>query len=81
MGNPSLYTISFEIKHPVAPLSISVFAPTILPFCFQIEIGRQIELVLDSKINTGAIVKEEDGIGPSSPFKKIYDNQGDKYGA
>ena len=42
--------------------------------------GRQIELVLDPEINTGAIMKEEDGIGPSPPFKKMYDDQGEKFG-
>ena len=79
MGNPSLCTVSFEMKHPVAPLSVNVFAPTILSSCIQIEIGRWIELVLNWEINTGAIVKEEDGIGPSPPFKKMYDDQGEKY--
>ena len=68
------------MKHSIAPLSINVFAPTILPSCFQIKMGRRIELVLDPEINTGAIVKEEDGVGPSSPFKKTYDDQGEKYG-
>ena len=81
IGNPSLCTMSFEIKHPVAPLSINVFASMILPSYFQIKMGRWIELVLDLKINTGAIVKEEDGIGPSPPFKKMHDDQGEKYGA
>ena len=42
--------------------------------------GRQIELVLDPEINTGAIMKEEDGIGPSPPFKKMHDDQGEKFG-
>ena len=79
--SPSLCTVSFEMKYPIAPLSISAFAPTILPSCFQIEMERQIELVLDPEINTGAIMKEEDGIGPSSPFKKMHDDQGEKYRA
>ena len=61
------------MKHPVAPMILSSY--------FQIEMGRWIELVLDLEINTGAIVKEEDGIGPSSPFKKTHDDQGEKYGA
>ena len=73
--------MSFEMKHPVAPLSINAFAPMILPCCFQIKIGRQIELVFDLEINTGAIMKEECGIGPSPPFKKTHDDQGEKYGA
>ena len=68
------------MKHPVASLSISVFAPMILPSCFQIEMGRQTELVLDPEINTGAIMKEEDDVGPSPPFKKMHDDQGGKYG-
>ena len=42
--------------------------------------GRWIELVLDLEINTGAIVKEEDGVGPSPPFKKMHNDQGGKYG-
>ena len=42
--------------------------------------GRWIELVLDLEINTGAIVKEEDDVGPSPPFKKTHDDQGEKYG-
>ena len=78
VGNPSLCTVSFEMKHPIAPLSINMFAPTILPSCFQIKMGKQIELVLDLEINTGAIV-EEDGVGPSPPFKKTHDDQGEKY--
>ena len=69
------------MKHSVAPLSINVFAPTILPSYFQIKMGRRIELVLDPEINTGTIVKEEDGIGPSPPFKKMHDDQREKYGA
>ena len=69
------------MKHPVAPMSINVFAPTIVPSCFQIKMGSQIELVLDLEINTGAIMKEEDGIGPSPPFKKMHDDQGEKYRA
>ena len=81
VDNPSLCTVSFEMKHPIALLSINVFAPMILPSYFQIEMGRWIELVLDLEINTGAIVKEEDGIGPSPPFKKTHDDQGEKYGA
>ena len=81
ISNPSICAISFAIKHSIAPLSINIFASTILPSYFQIEIGRQIELVLDPEINTGAIVKEEDGIGPSPPFKKIHDDQGGKYRA
>ena len=80
-GSPSFCTVSFEMKHPVALLFINAFALTILPFCFQIEIGRQTELALDLKINTGAIMKEEDGVDPSSPFKKTCDNQGGKHGA
>ena len=67
------------MKHPVAPLSINVFAPTILPSCFQIKMGRQIELVLNPEINTGAIMKEEGGIGPSPPFEKMHDDQEGKY--
>ena len=43
--------------------------------------GSQIELVLNPEINTGAIVKEKDGVGPSPPFKKTHDDQGEKYGA
>ena len=81
VGNPSLCTISFGMKHHIAPLSINTFAPMILPSCFQIEMGRQIELVLDLEINTRAIMKEEDGVGPSPPFKKMHDDQGGKYGA
>ena len=80
VGNPSLCTVSFEMKHPIAPLSINAFAPTILPSYIQIKMGRQIELVLNPEINTGAIVKEKDGIGPSPPFKKMHDDQGGKYG-
>ena len=68
------------MKHPVAPLSINAFAPTILPSCFQIEIGRQIKLVLDLEINTRAIVKKKNGIGPSPPFKKTHDDQAGKHG-
>ena len=41
--------------------------------------GKWIELVLDPEINIGAIVKEEDGVGPSPPFKKMHDDQGEKY--
>ena len=74
IGSPSLCTVSFKMKHPIAPLPINVFAPIILPSCFQIEIGRQIELVLDSEINTGAIIKKKDNIGPSPPFKKTHDD-------
>ena len=69
------------MKHSIAPLSINAFAPTIFPSCFWIKMGRQIELVLNSEINTGAIVKEEDGIGPSPPFKKTHDDQEEKYRA
>ena len=68
------------MKHLVAPLSINMFASMILPSCFQIEMGRQIELVLDPEIITGTIIKEEDGIGPSPPFKKMHDDQEEKYG-
>ena len=67
------------MKHSISPLSISVFAPTILPSYFQIEMGRWIELVLNSEINIRAIMKEEDGVGPSSPFKKMHDDQEEKY--
>ena len=70
IGNPSLCTVSFEMKHSIAPLSINAFAPTISASCFQIKMGRQMELVLDPEMNTGAIVKEKDGIGPSSPLKR-----------
>ena len=80
IGNPTFCTVSFEMKHPVALLSINTFAPTILPFYFQIKIGRQIELVLDLEINTGAIMKEEDGVDLSPPFKKTHDDQGGKCG-
>ena len=80
-SNPSLCTISFEIEHPIASLSINAFAPTILPSYFQIKMGRQIELVLDLEINTGAIMKEEGGVGPSPPFKKMHDDQEEKYRA
>ena len=81
IGTPSLCTFFFDMKHPVAPLSINVFAPMILPSSFQIEIGRWIELVLDPEINTKAIVKKEDGVGPSPPFQKTYDDQRVKCGA
>ena len=81
ISSPSLCTISFEMKHPIALLSINAFASTTLPSCFQIKMGSQIELVLDLEINTGAIMKEEDGIGPSPPFKKMHDDQGEKYRA
>ena len=67
------------MKHSIAPLSINAFALTILLSYFQIEMGRQIELVLDPEINTGAIVKEKNGVGPSPPFKKTHDDQGEKY--
>ena len=43
--------------------------------------GRRIELVPDPEVNTGAIMKEEDGIHPSPSFKKVHDDQGEKYGA
>ena len=79
VGNPSLYTMSFEIKHPISSLSINAFASTILPSYFQIKMGKWIELVLDPEINIGAIVKEEDGVGPSPSFKKMHDDQGEKY--
>ena len=79
MNNSSLCTISFEMKHSVALLSINVFAPMILPSCFQIKIGIQIELVLDLEINTGAIIQKEDGVGPPPPFKKTHDDQGEKH--
>ena len=62
------------MKHSMAPLSINAFAPTILPSCFQIKIGKQIELNLDLEINIGAIVKEEGSIGLSPPFKKTHDD-------
>ena len=68
------------MKHPIAPLSINAFAPMILPSYFQIKIGRWIELVLNLETNTGAIIKEKDGIGPSPPFKKTHDDQGEKCG-
>ena len=80
VGSPSLYTVSFEMKHPIAPLSINAFAPTILPSYFQIKMKRQIELVLNPEINTEAILKEEDGVGPSPPFKKTHDDQGEESG-
>ena len=67
------------MKHPVAPLSINIFALAILPSCFQIKIGRQIELDLNLEINTGAIIKEEGSIG-LSPLKKMHDDQGEKHG-
>ena len=66
------------MKHSVAPLSINAFAPMISPSYFQTEMERWIELVLDLEINTGAIVKEEDGVGPSPPFKKTHDDQGEE---
>ena len=69
------------MKHLMAPLPINTFTPMILPSYFQIEIGRQIELDLDLEINTGAIVKEEGGIDPSSPFKKTHNYQEEKHGA
>ena len=72
--NPSHCTVSLEMKHSMAPLSINAFAPTILPSCFQIKIGKQIELNLDLEINIGAIVKEEGSIGLSPPFKKTHDD-------
>ena len=81
IGNPSLYTMSLEMKHFVTPLSINAFTPMILPSCFQIKMGRQIELDLDLEINTGAIVKKEGSVGPSPPFKKTHDDQGEKHGA
>ena len=40
---------------------------------------RWIELDLNPEIDTGAIMKEEDGIGPSPPFEKTHDDQGEKH--
>ena len=81
ISNPSLCTISLEMKHPVVSLFINALAsPMILPSCFQIEIGRQIELDLNPKINIGAIMKKEGSIGLSTPFKKMYDDQEVKHG-
>ena len=68
------------MKHPVAPLSVNVFALTILLSYFQIKIGRWIELDFYLEVNTGANIKEEGSMGLSPPFKKTYDDQGEKYG-
>ena len=63
----------------MAPLSINAFTSTILPSYFQIKIERQIELDLNPKISIGAIIKKEGGIGLSSSFKKMHDDQKEKH--
>ena len=63
----------------MAPLSINAFTSTILSSYFQIKIERQIELDLNPKISIGAIIKKEGGIGLSSPFKKMHDDQEEKH--
>ena len=50
IGNPSFCTISLEMKHHMAPLSINAFAPIIFTSCFQIKIGRWIELDFNPEI-------------------------------
>src|SRR6266702_2493500 len=76
IGSPNRRAAILLIKHPVAPLSIRAWVPTILPVCFQIETGIRIKLVFDPEINTGAMVTEGEDIGATLPFKKTLLGQG-----